>query len=200
MTAVPGDVIRLAFEFLVDNQDQQVNVWDVVLDTVTGGFDDGDIMDMLLTGISTFFYDEMVAYMSDRVTGNFVRGYNRTQNALMPVIANTIDGANGGEVHPLQVTPLIYFLSSVPRVQGRKYYPVVTEDAATDSAEWLGAFQTAMATQASQVLGNVTVGITSSFHYVIVMGENPATVVRPTAAGVPSAPRTQRRRTLGRGS
>ena len=199
MTAVAGDIIRLAFEFLCNGSDQMVNVWDVELDTVPGGDDDGDIMAKLLAGAAAAFYDEMVVYMSDLVIGNFVRGFNRTQNTVMPVILNTIDGTDSAEILPFQTTPLLYFNGTVPHVQGRKYFPAVCEDASLGNGDWAASFVTDMVSQAAHILANV-VSSSLGFHYVVVLDDNPATVMRPTAGGVAVAPRTQRRRTLGRGS
>jgi len=199
MTAVAGDIIRLAFEFIVGSSDQQVNVWDVELDSVPGGDDDEDIMNKLLAGAAAAFYNEMVVYMSDLVVGNFVRGYNRTQDTVMPVILNTIDGTDNNPVTPFQVSPLLFFNGVTPRVQGRKYYPVCCEDATDADGDWVATFVADMIAQASDVLANI-VSSSLGFHYVVVMDDNPATVMRPTSGGVPLASRTQRRRTLGRGA
>ena len=198
MASVAGDVLRVALEWLVDGSDQQVNVQHVVLDSVTPGDTDSDIMADIAAGFLASVYDEVLTFITDKAIGQLMTGQNLTQATILPPTPNNIDGTNAGEILPLPVTALVFYPTTISRVQGRTYLPTFTEDALTDSVNWLAATVTALTAFGVGSIAPITAGGTS-FHKVIRFTQTGVGTYNPDVFGIPVAPRTQRRRTPGRG-
>lgn len=198
MAIAEGDVIRVALQWLVDGSDLQVNTHTFQVHDIGTPDDDLEVMEILNALLASDVYNNVVAQMSNNLVGSIMTGKNLTQNYLLPTVANNIDGTHSvGETHAYQVSALVYLNGVQPRRQGRMYLPVFTGSALNDNGDWDAGTLTALLAFAADILLPL-VGVDASFTRVVsnLLGTN---WFVPSFAGVSAAPRTQRRRTKGRG-
>lgn len=194
-----GDILRLAFSWLVDGSDQVVNVHTVQVSDLGATGTDIGVFTELVGAWESEVYSAILTRMADNVVGDLVTGLNLTKLEVLPPIANPIDGAGTtADAMARQVTALVCLNGAEPRRQGRTYLPVGKENDFGDNGVWDAATLTALANFG---LGELLEIIdTGAGCYRVISNADGSSWFYPTAVVVPTAPRTQRRRTPGRGA
>lgn len=193
-----GDVVRLSNVYLYLNTDEQVNAFHVQLDGIPAATD-ADVLEDLAEFVENA-YEALVGVMPTDVTHDRIEVKNVTTGAVfgsLPRIA-ALDGTeNTSGPMPPQVTGLVVFPTLVSRVQGRIYLPSFAESANGDTGIETGA-RNAMDSFAEELLDPFTGVNGTEIAYVVLRGNG--TPVLPSSYRVITRFRTQRRRTIGRGS
>jgi hypothetical protein len=199
MATQVGDILRIALSWLVDGSEQMVNVHTFEVDDLGGLTDDADIMADLAGSALLDLYTPLLSFVANNVVGDVITAINLTRNTVMPPVAWNADGANtAADALARQLTGLVYLNTVVPRRQGRCYLPPFGEGDVMDTGLWNTLTVAAMAGFGVDLLGTL-VGDSVDIHRVV--GHSiPTGFSVPTFAGVSLAPRTQRRRTPGRGA
>jgi len=199
MIAAAGDILRVACEWLIDGTDQIVNVHTLHLLDLGGATSDAELMDMIGVALADELYDTILSTMADNITSTLIRAIDLSVGGVLPPAEWSADGTgSASEVLPHQVTGLVFLNGSQPRRQGRTYLPPLKEDDSTDTGLWSLAAYNAMLNFAATLLDPIgTVDV--QFERVISNAAGSSWFL-PTQAGVSASPRTQRRRTLGRGA
>lgn len=194
-----GDILRVAFQWFVNGTDEQVNVHHFLVDTLGDSTGDTDFLERMIALIAAEWYSEVVGLIADNVVGALVTSANLTKNEVLATLPNPIDGAYAAaEMLPRQATALVCWNGSTPRRQGRTYLPVFTEGTNTDNGAWESTALAALEAFGAVALDTIfddDVGVSR-----VISNADGSSWIFPTAVVIPVAPRTQRRRTLGRGS
>lgn len=199
MAISQDDIIRVALTWLVNSLYEQVNVHPVRVDAIVGTPTDDQILDDIVNEFQTHLYTNVVGVISNNVVGNLVNMFNLTQNVPYAARANPIDGTSvATDALPYQTTALVFMNGNARRRQGRCYLPVSVEVESTDQGVWSAPMQGALANFVADWIVPM-VGTHGTYSRVITDhgGVNP---ILPSFGGYSTAPRTQRRRTPGRGS
>lgn len=198
MSLDAGDVARLSAVFKNGTNEDAINVFHCLfVDGVTIG--DQGFMDVMRDRLEVV-YDDLLDDISDeyapvQLTGKVVIGGTQ----VLPDTAWTGGFAFTNIIDPLppQVAALVFAGTNIAKVQGRKYIFGLTEE-----DQNAGVFSATMVTElalfgAAWIADFVVSGRTFRFGVV----DTPPVVFRQfTNAVVQADSRTQRRRTLGRGS
>lgn len=193
-----GDVLRIADRKLAGTGVDDIGVWHIEVNGVTGSPSDATVMADIATVLDTA-YTDIIGQFPTFLTFEEIDGQNVTQNTLMPSVSwpTLTAGTGASQGLPLSVAALVVFPTLTPRVQGRKYLGPIVEDAA--NAGILGAANiTAFQTFGDNFIGSVGFGSFSGFfgtyNYTL------ANFSRFTSRKVINETRTMKRRYRSRGS
>lgn len=194
-----NDILRVALRWLVDGTDEQVNVHTFRVTDLGDTIDDTDFLETLALMLDAELYAEVTDHIANNVLGDIMGVFNLTKNEPYAPVLWAADGVNsGGDNNAWQTTALIYLNGATPRRQARTYLPVMPITVMNDDGNFdpalfddLLAFTTALLSAISD--GNINVRR-------VISNAAGTSVITPTSGGFPAAPRTQRRRTKGRGS
>lgn len=195
-----GNVVRTVVKFLLDSQFDIVNVLHFYIDTNSLATpEDGT------TYIRSFLettYGGLSSVIGTNITGNLFEFFDVTDNehiAPLPFLDSTPFTLQS-EPLPPQVSPMMFFPTPKPRVQGRLYLPPTTE-AHQNSGTLSSTIVTAMTNFGVALLGDpitFSAGVMTG-HYVV-YNRNADTYQYPSGVVIPATTRTQRRRRRGVGS
>lgn len=194
-----NDILRIALRWLVDGLDEQLNVHTFRVDDVGATTGDEDFLTDLAATLLSELYDEITPQIANNVVGDILGAFNLTKNEPYAPVQWNADGAAGtSDNNAFQVTALVYLNGSTPRRQGRVYLPVFPVGAMDDDGTWdVGTLGDLLGFATAWVLpitnGDIAVRR-------VISNEAGTSVLVPTSVGFPSSPRTQRRRTKGRGA
>lgn len=194
-----GDVLRVGLSWLVNSADEQANVHTLQVQAKGGGASDADILDEIVNTLLPALYSNVTGLMSNNVVGSVVSLFNLSQGIPYAPLANPIDGSSAvSDALPYQVAALCFMNGATPHRQARVYLPVSVEIESLDSGFWSGGAQTSLTNFVADWLLPM-VGTDCTVQRVIAtqQGTNP---IVPSYGGFATSPRTQRRRTPGRGS
>ena len=199
MPIAVNDVIRMAFQWFVDGVNEQVNVHHMQVNSVGGLSSDVTILDAAIAAILANLYTPLITAFANNLVGQVVNNFNVTQDVVLPDRSFTFVGTgSGSDALSRQVTALLCFNGDQPRRQGRTYLPSMIEGSALDTGLWDSGLVTSMLLSvASMILPISNSGAT--FEKVVCKPDG-SDRMYPSSGIVPTAPRTQRRRTPGRGS
>jgi hypothetical protein len=194
-----GDIIRVGLQWFAGGEDEQVNVHTFLVETLGGLTSDVDFMEALVTLLADEFYASVLPFMPSTTLGGSVTGINLTSNEVLPTVANTMDGgAVGNDRLARQLTALVCWNGVTPRRQGRTYLPSFDETSEGANGVWVSGALDALELFGAAALATLIdggVGVSR-----VISNASGASCLFPTSATIPTSPRTQRRRTLGRGS
>lgn len=194
-----GDVLRVAVSWIIDDVDQIVNVHMFQVAGVGSNSDPDDFLDDLVTNVLTAFYSEYDGAMSDNIAGYLVNAYDIMQDLVIAPVANPVDGTNNAtDTTAHQLTPLVCWNGPNTRRQGRCYLPPTAEGAVTDNGLWEASMLATLASFGARALDIMTGDQISVYR--VISDKDALVSAVPTSVVIPTAPRTQRRRTIGRGS
>lgn len=194
-----GDILRIAVQFLVDGVDQAVNVHTFRADDLGGAADDLDFMEIISTILVDVLYDAVVGDIANNVVGTLISGVNLTENEVLPPVLFPFAGANGSvDSMARQVTALVYLNTGQSHRQGRSYLPPFAENNLDDDGQWGATTVAHLAAYGLLLLDPLTDG--AAVIRRVVCHPTGSGAIVPSQAGVSLSPRTQRRRTPGRGS
>lgn len=194
-----NDILRVALRWLVDGQDEQVNVHTFRVDSIGATTGDEDFLTQLSAMLEAELYTEIASQMGNNIVGDILGAFNLTDNEPCAPVLWAMDGTNAlNDLNAHQVSALVYLNGSTPRRQGRVYLPTFAISAQNDDGTMDPAtLADILAFAAAWVLpitdGDITVRR-------VISNAAGTSIVVPTSVGFPHAPRTQRRRTPGRGS
>jgi hypothetical protein len=199
MSIEVNDILRVALRWLVDGTDEQVNVHTFKVTDLGTTADDLEFLEALALMLDTELYAEVTDHIADNVVADILGAFNLTKNEPYAPVIWAADGVNSAaDNNAWQLTELIYLNGSTPRRQGRVYLPVMPISVMNDDGNFdpallddLLAFTTALLSAITD--GNINVRR-------VISNAAGTSVITPTSGGFPVAPRTQRRRTKGRGS
>lgn len=194
-----GDVLEATLNGRFDTTDEMINVLQVKISDAQGGS-----AAEALAFISEWTIGLMTA-LSGAVTTRYsiptIDIHNLTQNTFVGQFITTLGGLNASEALPPQITALIMARTTTVSVEGRKYAPVFGEDQC-NGGRWSAAAQAAMIAfgglwSALFVATNLVAGtgIIVTKLAGVMTAEHPIAATRIIIDA-----RTQRRRTIGRGS
>ncbi len=198
MTVNAGDVARITAEFTSQQSDDAQHVYHV---QHVDGTDIGDqaFMDVVRDRLEVLYTDLeddiAVTYTPIQITGKLVIGG-------LQVLPDTnwtggLSFTNVIDPLPPQVAALIRAGTNISKVQGRKYIFGLTEED-QDAGSWTGTMITELAKYAANWIADFIVS-GRTFRFGVV--NTPPTLFRQFTNSVVNAnSRTQRRRTIGRGS
>jgi len=199
MAIETGDVIRTAIHWLINGTDEIVNVHPFYVNSLIGTPSDAEILDDIANTILGDFYYAVLAGMSDNIAGHIIDFFNLTKNETYSPLDNPLDGTGAAaDTLSHQVTGLVCWNTGFPHRQGRCYLPPFTETGVDDNGFWTSGYLGSLTDFAEYAL-DVMTGDVCTVHRVVCHADG-SSVLYPSAATVPTAPRTQRRRTIGRGS
>jgi len=194
-----GDIIRVAMQWFVDGSNMQVNNHTFEVTDLGAVTSDADFMTDLAEVALLDWYTIILGAIADNVVGSLLTGMNLTKGEVLPPTALPIDGTGSAtDSLPLQTTALVYWNGAEARRQARTYLPVFIETANLDGGTWESGLITALGNFGLAGLDPIAgdeIAVEKRIGVLPFTG-----VLVPTFAGVSTAPRTQRRRTLGRGA
>lgn len=198
MTLNVDDVARISAEFTSIQGDDAINVFHI---TMIDGADIGDqgFMDVVRDRLEVVYADLLddisQDYSATQITGKVVIGGAQ----LLPDTAWTAGMTFTNIIDPLppQIAALIYAGTNKARVQGRKYIFGLTEED-QDGGNWTGTMVTELAKFGAAWIADWIVG--GRTFRMGVVGGIPLAFSKFSNAVVQTDSRTQRRRTIGRGS
>lgn len=197
MAVQSGDVLRIVAKMSWGDADIQ-NVYHCQ----TSGSDFGTNLDVLgdIADDIEAVYQVVDQDMPNTITFDTIEGYNVTREEYLGEIGwpQLTNAAGGADAMPPQCAPLVLFNTTVPRSQGRKFFPPLTEvNNDTDGTPTV-TLLTNLATMAALLLAGVTEGTWSaSFGNYRELGE---VFIPWIGAQVKDFFATQRRRYLQSGS
>lgn len=194
-----GDVLRWGCEWLLQGSDTMVNVHTMQVTDVGTTTGDLDFMTAAAVVLETELYDLITDRCVDDLVATVIKGINLTKGETLPVVNWNADGSNAGtEILPAQTAGLVYLNGDQPRRQGRTYIPAISEVNTMSGLNWGAPVLSALLAFGLALLDPLTDG-DIAFRRVICHPNGTSPFV-PTSAGASAAPRTQRRRTPGRGA
>jgi len=194
-----SDIIRVALRWLVNGVDEQLNVHIFKVNDIGTTTSDTDFVTQLAAMLLTELYDEILPQVANNVLGDILGAFNLTDNEPVAPVLWAGDGQAGTtDNNALQVTSLVYLNGSVPRRQGRCYLPVFPTGAMDDD----GTFDNATLSDVLAFGAALLLPITDTDIEVqrVISNKQGTSILIPSNYGFPISPRTQRRRTQGRGS
>lgn len=199
MAVAVDDVVRVALQWFLDGLEEVVNVHTFVVEDMTGVTSDGDFMVDLAALLESSLYDNVVGDFCNNLLGQVITGLNLTKGEVLPPALQTIDGANSAaDALPHQVTALVCLNGVQPRRQGRSYLPPFADNNIDDDGTWGATTIAHLLTYGADMLANIDAGALGVQR--VISNESGTSFFFPTSATIVTSPRTQRRRTLGRGS
>lgn len=194
-----NDIIKIAVHFLIDGLDENLNIHTLRVDDTGGASDDGAFMAALSDLLLDELYSIVQGDMADNVVGTLLTGLNLTDSEILPPTIFICTGTNNtADSLARQVTGLVYLNTGFPHRQGRCYLPPFAENNLDDDGQWGSTTQTHLSNFGLALLDPLTDG--SMVVQRVVCHPDGSSPVVPTYAGISLSPRTQRRRTPGRGS
>lgn len=197
MTVNQNDVIRTANIMGGLGADEYVNVWFTRYES-PAALPDQTIADDIALFLDSF-YNGLAPLLNVALT--FARTVNKniTQDVLMPdsVFPTTAGGSGVGQMVSPQVAGLLIGRTVKSRVQRRMYLPGLEESNVTNG-NLSAATITALLTAGAQMMGAQTVN--GSLYRTVVRNLLLGTDEPISSVFVVGSTRTQRRRTIGRGS
>lgn len=199
MAVTVDDIVKVAFQWFISGRDEVINVHTFQVNDLTGVTNDADFMADLAALALSSIYDNIVGNMANQVVGATLSGINLTKGEVLPPVDQNIDGGNSAaDIVPHQATALICLNGVEPRRQGRSYLPPFAENNIDDDGEWGATTVTALTGYAINLLAPIDAGALGVTR--VVSNPTGTNFFIPSNATIVVAPRTQRRRTLGRGS
>jgi len=194
-----GDILRLACQWALNGTDQIVNVHTMrVLDTGTTT-DDLDLMLSISSILETELYSFVTGLILDTLVATLIDAVNLTDNTTVPSVSWDADGTRTGEEQMPSQTGGLVFLNGAPlRRQGRCYLPPFSEALGMSGANWGSSALSGLTSFGVALLAPLTDGDVIIER--VVCHPDGSSPFIPSSAGVSVAPRTQRRRTPGRGA
>lgn len=194
-----NDIARVALQWFIDGTDQVVNTHTLKLLSTVGTPTDLELMLDLATVIFPDLYADVLTWMNDNLVGTLLSGLNLGHpSTLPPVTLVGMDGINDNVSLTRQVTGLVCLNTDQPHIQGRSYLPPFADDATDDTGLWVGDALAALSGYGLLLLDPLVGDVGTWQRVVTDLGGNYGET--PVSATVPLAPRTQRRRTPGRGA
>lgn len=200
MPAVLNDVIRASVKADYDFADDVVNVFWFRLTTVIDGSD--ATLEVDAVAIIESLFANIAGSIGSKLAQDNVTLINKTQDEFIGEAALTTNFNGAGDVLPLQCAALVIGRTAKPRTQGRKYLGPLPEGVQQDgiltaaSRIEFDAFAAEYVAPLSPASGNVwEAGVAKLGAGGVLVSFEP--FKEGKALG---AIRTQRRRTLGRGS
>lgn len=194
-----GDIFQVAVEFDLPDGDLMYNVFDFIVGS--GSPTDAEILTALAT-LVTNAYTNLAAVVSDQVTVNDSKVNQLVWSVTewivqryVGTILPTMTFGNTGDTLPNQVSALTTFLTTVPRVVGKKYLPPFGEDR-QDEGFWDGSTLTGMLAFANAIRSGIAAG-SGTLAYII--RRKTGTYVVPYAHTAEGTASTQRKRKPGVG-
>jgi hypothetical protein len=197
MTVQNGDILRVAVRWQWDALHDIINVWHLLVNDTGTATSDEDVMNDIENALSTILSTYM-ASVPTNVTGVDLSGVNITQDVLLPLVLNDMDGGSLGEGLPLPTTPMIQFHSATPRHGSRIYLPVMHEGTNLDGVMSTGLVDV-LEDVAADVLAGLVGGLFGGDFERLAYDRSAGIGRKLTAAFIPATFRTQRRRRQGVG-
>jgi hypothetical protein len=194
-----NDILRVALRWLVDGTDEQINVHTLKVTDLGTTIDSVDFLEQLALLLDAGLYATVTDHIANNVVADIMGAFNLTKNEPYAPVIWAADGLNAsGDNNAWQVTALIYLNGDEPRRQGRTYLPVMPITSMNDDGNFDPALNDDLLAFVTALLAALTDGDINVRRVISnASGTNP---IIPTSGGFPVAPRTQRRRTKGRGS
>lgn len=194
-----GDVIEVILNGRFQATDEMVNVFQAEMVTVPLG-----TAAETITWVSEWTIAGMTALVSQvsvLYTIPTIDVFNLTQQTFLGQFTTTLGGADAGEALPPQVTALVMARTTTLRVEGRKYLPVFGE-AQQVAGRWTAGAQAAMTAFGAVWVDPFidTAGTIGQGVIVTKLGGVMTASHNILATRIIIDARTQRRRTVGRGS
>lgn len=197
MSIEVGDLLRVACSWIADGRDTMVNVHTLLVESVGTTSTDTEFMDALADALLDSAYDLITSSMPNNILATTLSGQNVTKDELLPIVAWDADGTAVQDALARQVTPLVCYNTATPRRQGRSYLPPFTEAGLEDDGNWGTTTLAAIVAFAAAMMLGISDGDINVYR--VVSNLLGTSTLYPTSSTVPVAPRTQRRRTPGRG-
>ena len=195
----PNDLVEITTLGRFNGSDDVLNVWQAKITDPGDGVAQTTV-DWAQAWIDDL-YDELLAQLVVAFSIDGIEVTNLTQDTFLGQDFTQKVFLNASEALPPQVAGLIVGRTAAPTIDGRKYFGVFGEDQQVGGA-WLAAAKVAMAAlgglwRVSFTDANLTVGIGQVVTKSVLL---PPVGRDIQAVRVIADTRTQRRRTLGRGS
>lgn len=199
MAIALNDILRISLRWLVDGTDEQVNVHTFIVDSLGGNTTDVGFLEDLALVLDANLYAEVTPQIANNVVADIMGAFNLTKNEpYAPVIWAASGEAASSDNNAWQTTMLVYLNGNEPRRQGRVSLPVMPIGSMNDD----GNFDPATLADGVAFLAALldTIGGVGVQVRRVISNAEGTNFIFPTSGGVSAAPRTQRRRTKGRGS
>lgn len=151
----PGDIFNVALEFDLLSGDKTFNIFDFLL--TDGTANDSQVLTTLASGILTA-YNNLLADIHDTVNDqdSIVNQllWSGTEWVVQRYVGTVLPGivpTNMSEALPYQTSALCEFLTTTPRVVGKKFLPIFGEDR-QEAGAILGTTLAGMANFASSII------------------------------------------------
>lgn len=195
-----GDIYELAMRFLIDGEEDALNVYDFAV--TAGTCTDAELLTALAATMTTAYgyLSGIVANNVDDQTSPVSKlvwsGTQWIVDTLIGYVYPTITFTNTADALPYQNSPLVRFLTVFPRVVGKKYLPPFTEGDQADSVI-SGTALAAMVNFGDQIRTVLTPGSASVSYVVLTKTGGYVGAYGTTANAIMSS---QKRRKIGVGS
>lgn len=196
-----NDIIRVAVRMSGPDGQDIINVWHLLVSTLSGG-DNDDVLADIATIVQTI-YDHVKPAITGNQSDRDISAQNLNNSELLGTTSwdASWQGTATGDELPATVSPFSLFRTGLSRRLGKKYWGVTTEAVQTDGAITLSAAQTGLANAIAAVIGGFTGGTTSNVYVVGTYNENLTPAFVPFNEAVYRGNlRQQRRRYPGVGS
>lgn len=199
MAVEVGDIVRIACQFFANDADELVNVHTFIVDNLYSITNDTTFMTQLAGCLATELYSHWMSQCTNELQPGILTGINLTKDEVLPPVAWTAAGTvNTNEQLPLQTCALVFLNGVAPRRQGRVYLPAPDETLQQLGGDWVTGAQTALINFVGAIMAPLDDGDVSVER--VIATATGASPILPTIGGFSAAARTQRRRTIGRGS
>lgn len=193
-----GDILRVALKWLFNGTDEFVNVLTLAVQDTGSTGSDSAFLEALAAALESELYTQVEGALADQLIGTDMTCKNLTKDEVYAPVDNPIDGtASGADALAGQLAALVYLNGNEPRRQGRTYLPPFAENNLDDDGQWSSGLLGFLLAFAAALLEPLTDGDIAVQR--VVTDKDGASYFVPSQAGVSVAPRTQRRRTQGRG-
>lgn len=199
MAVALGDIIRVACQFFANSTNEIVNVHTFQVEDLYSITNDTTFMTELAGCLLSELYDNWMSQCTNELTPGVLTAINLTKDEVLPPVAWAATGTvNTNEMLPLPVTALVYLNTVAPRRQGRVYLPPPDETLQQLGGDWVTGAETALINFVGDLMDPLDDG-SVSVQRVVATAAGGSPLV-PSLGGFSAAARTQRRRTIGRGS
>lgn len=198
LNLAPNNHVRLSSVWLYDDASEIVNVVHVRLGSTVAS-SDADVLDDLAEFVEDV-WENVVPAMSNLVTHDRIEVKNVTLGGVfgsLPANANLDGTDSSANALPPQTTALVIFPTLISRIQGRVYLPPFSE--ASNNAGFIDPAKVAMMDAFGAEMLLPYTGPNGTEMSYIVRASSGTGLVPVSTRSIPTF-RTQRRRTIGRGS
>lgn len=194
-----GDIFNVGLKFELPEGDLQFNVFDFILETGTAT--DAQVLTSMASLLSAAYGNlsaEIHTTVNDQTSIVNRMVWQATEWVVVEYIGTIILGltpTNASDALPYQSSALVEFLTTAPRVTGKKYLPTFGEDR-QDASQLIGAALTSMVSFGTQLLAPISCG--NGFLTYCIRRKNGTTIL-PYGTAANGILSTQRRRKIAVG-